>query len=123
MNCIQLGGRAGKTDLAHGAEERFHASAGEAPCWGRLEEDGAERDGGAVGDVEGDDGLDAGEDEVECAMLSSADMTPSVFQQRIFQTDGATHGGTDEAVKRTESAKETGASAYGLVSRLTRGAG
>ena len=87
VNCIQLGGRAGKTDLAHGTEERFHASAREAPCWGRLEEDGAERDGGAVGDVEGDDGLDACEDEVECAMLSSAIAAASANSGKYEETE------------------------------------
>ncbi len=60
------------TDLAHGTEEGLHPSACESPCGGRLQEDCAECDRGAICDVEGDQSLNPGEDEVKRSVLASA---------------------------------------------------
>ena len=68
----ERGGRGAGTDLAHGAQEGFHAPAGEAARGRGLEEDGAELDGGAVGELERHYRLGPGQDEVERAVIPSA---------------------------------------------------
>ena len=67
------GGRRAGTDLAHGAQESLHASAGEAARGRGLEEDDAELDGGAVGELERHYRLGPGQDEVERAVIPSAE--------------------------------------------------
>jgi hypothetical protein len=60
------------TYLAHGSEERLHCAVACAAARGRLEEDGAERDGRWVREVERSGRLHKGEGEVERDVVMSA---------------------------------------------------
>ena len=61
----------GQAYLTHGAEEGLHASTCEPPCWRRLQEDSTELHGGTVREVERDDGLQPGKNEVQRTMMPS----------------------------------------------------
>ena len=111
-----------KTDLAHGAEEGLHSPACKSPCGGRLQENCTERDGRAICDVECYNGLHSSEEEVEYLVLTSAN-TARLVSAFTTRYSNQTYRGSDVAVNRTERVKQTGASAYGLVSRLLRAAG